>query len=140
MADPAVASKAVEARFAQYPEDIRERLLELRRLIFEVASEAEGVGVLEETLKWNEPAYLTPETKAGTTIRISAHKGSNSEYALYVHCQTDLVDRYWQLYSDQLRFEGSRAVIFSRDEKLPFDAVRRCIAMALTYHLAPAQT
>lgn len=137
MAAPTFQNETVASRYAEYPGTMRECLLALRSLILDVAAETEGVGQLEETLKWNEPAYLTPKTKSGTTIRINAHKGSDSEYALYVHCQTDLVDRYRQLYADELRFEGNRAVIFSRDEELPLDAVKHCIAMALTYHLRP---
>lgn len=131
---PGFQSKTVEACFATFDAGLRSQLLALRALIFEAAAETDDVGPIEETLKWNEPAYLNP---AGTTIRINAHKGSDEEYAFYVHCQTDLVDRYRQLYGDTLRFEGSRAVIFKRDEELPADAVKHCIAMALTYRLRP---
>lgn len=130
MAEPAFASNAVRERFADYPDGIRERLLELRDLIFETAAETEGVGPIEETLKWNEPAYLNP---AGTTIRLNAHKSSDSEIGLYVHCQTDLAERYRQLYGEQLRIEGDRAILLAVDRPLPHDALKHCIAMALTY-------
>ncbi|MEM8694908.1 MAG: DUF1801 domain-containing protein [Pseudomonadota bacterium] len=132
MGAPAFQSKAVAARFAEYDDAIRTRLLELRALIFAIAAENDEIGPIEETLKWNEPAYLNP---AGTTIRLNAHKQADDEYAFYVHCQTDLVDRYLQLYGGQLRCEGSRAVIFKRDDGLPTEAVKHCIAMALTYRL-----
>lgn len=109
--------------------------MQLRSLILEVASENPAIGALEETLKWSEPAFLTSHTKSGTTIRINRHKKSDDEYAFYVHCQTDLIDRYKQLYGDSLTFEGSRAVVFDAKRALPVDAVKHCIAMALTYHL-----
>ncbi len=56
--------------FKNYPNEAREKLLELRKLIFNTANSIEGVGTLEETLKWGQPSYLTSETKSGSTIRI----------------------------------------------------------------------
>lgn len=131
MVEPAFQSEAVAKRFAAYSDTIRDRLLALRSLILETAADTDGVGPIEETLKWNEPAYIA---KTGTTIRISTHKKSNANYALYVHCQTDLLDRYRALYSDQLHFDGNRAILFTDDEALPTEALRHCITMALLYH------
>ena len=45
--------------FAAYPPNIRRKLMALRALIFDVASATEGVGRLEEAIKWGEPAYVT---------------------------------------------------------------------------------
>ncbi|QLC26905.1 DUF1801 domain-containing protein [Parasphingopyxis algicola] len=124
----------MRAKFVAYPDAMREKLLELRDLIYEVAADNDDIGPLEETLKWNEPAYLTTRSKSGTTIRINAHKGSASEFGLYVSCQTDLLDRYRALYSDDLRFEGNRAILFEAVDPLPIEPLRHCIAMALLYH------
>jgi len=33
-------------------------------LIFQTGKGHQGVGALQETLKWGQPSYLTPETKA----------------------------------------------------------------------------
>ncbi|MEO9634252.1 MAG: hypothetical protein ABJF89_03655 [Parasphingorhabdus sp.] len=121
--------------WAGLPESLTAKLIELRSLVLEVANENPAIGPLEETLKWSEPAFLTSHTKSGTTIRINRHKKSDDEYAFYVHCQTDLIDRYKQLYSNSLAFEGSRAVVFDAKCALPIDIVKHCIAMALTYHL-----
>jgi hypothetical protein len=60
---------AVDAVFSSYPKPIKTRLLALRRLILDTARNTKGVGALEETLKWGQPSYLTPETKSGSTIR-----------------------------------------------------------------------
>ncbi|MEO9467888.1 DUF1801 domain-containing protein [Parasphingorhabdus sp.] len=121
--------------FEDLPAEMASRLRDLRTLILETASENPAIGPLEETLKWGEPAFLTSATKSGTTIRINRHKKSDDRYAFYVHCQTDLVERYRQLYADTLDFEGNRAVVFNLNDDIPADAVKHCIAMALTYHL-----
>ncbi len=121
--------------FDRLPKAMVARLVALRALILETAAENPAIGPLEETLKWGEPAYLTSATKSGTTVRINRHKKSDSEYAVYVHCQTDLVERYKQLYGDILKFEGARAVVFDVDQDIPREAVKHCLAMALTYHL-----
>ena len=49
--------------FDSYPESIRLKLMFLRQLIFEVAAENKTIGKIEETLKWNEPSYLTTQSK-----------------------------------------------------------------------------
>ncbi len=121
--------------FDGLPKALAKQLVTLRTLILETAAENSVIGPLEETLKWGEPAYLTSATKSGTTIRINRHKKSDNEYAIYVHCQTDLVERYKQLYGDILKFEGSRAIVFDVDQDIPTEAVKHCVAMALTYHL-----
>lgn len=119
----------------ELPSEISQKLQELRSIILDIAAENPDIGPLEETLKWGEPAFLPSSTNSGTTIRINRHKKSEREYAMYVHCQTDLVERYKQLYGDVLKFEGSRAVVFDVGQPLPIDAVKHCINMALTYHL-----
>ncbi len=123
--------------FDDLPKAMADRLLALRTLILETAAENPAIGPLEETLKWGEPAYLTSASKSGTTVRINRHKRQDNLYAFYVHCQTDLVERYKQLYSDILEFDGARAVIFDVDQEIPVDAVKHCLAMALTYHMKP---
>jgi hypothetical protein len=121
--------------FDRLPDDLAGALRDLRTLILETAAENPAVGPLEESLRWGEPAFLPSASKSGTTIRINAHKKSPTQYAFYVHCSTDLVERYRALYGDVLTFEGSRAVLFDVADALPVDAVKHCIAMALTYHL-----
>lgn len=125
--DPQVAMT-----FARYGEMVRDRLLYLRRLIYDVAHSTPGVGAVTETLKWGQPAYLTEESKSGTTIRISPTR-SGDHYALYVHCQTNLIATFRTLYPE-LTYEGNRAVVFNVEDALPTAALRSCIALALTYH------
>lgn len=130
---PAIADPSVAAAFESYPETIRARLLALRQLIFDAAVATEGVGPLQETLKWGQPAYLTPETRSGSTIRID-RVGASDQIALYCHCQTNLVSTFKDLYPS-LRYQDNRALVFDQDFLAVEAPLRHCIALALTYHL-----
>lgn len=119
---------AVEAVFAGYPARLRQALLDLRTLIFDTAA-----GPLGESLKWGQPAYRPVATKAGTTVRIDALKGSADGYAVYVPCQTDLIGRFRDLHGEALRFEGNRAILLSLAETPPREVLAYCIGQALAY-------
>jgi hypothetical protein len=129
------SDSAVEAVFSAYPTALRAKLLALRRLILETASATEGVGEVQETLKWGQPSYLTNATKSGSTIRIDRVKAGGSQYAMYVHCQTDLVATFRELYPTEMTYGGNRSIIFDADDDIPEPALRHCVALALTYHL-----
>jgi hypothetical protein len=126
---------AVEAVFNACPKLLRPKLLALRRLIFTTAKATQGVGALQETLKWGQPSYLTPESKSGSTIRIDRVKSAAGQYAIYFHCQTDLVATFRELYPTEFSYGGNRCILLDAAEKLPEAALRHCIALALTYHL-----
>jgi Domain of unknown function (DU1801) len=130
-----VSDPAVDAVFSAYPKPVKAKLLALRRLIFDTAKTTEGVGALQETLKWGQPSYLTPETKSGSTIRIDRLKSSANQYAVYFHCQTDLVETFRELYPTELSYEGNRSIILNAEDAIPEPALRHCVALALTYHL-----
>lgn len=124
---------AVSAAFAAFADEARPGLMEMRDLIFEVAAKTDGVGVLEETLKWGQPAYLTPETKSGSTIRLGAPKDGGA--ALYAHCQTTIISDFRGLFPDEFTYEGNRAVRFADGDDLKPDALSLLIKSALTYHV-----
>jgi hypothetical protein len=123
-----------DAVFGSYPAPVKTRLLALRRLIFDTAKATKGVGKLEETLKWGQPSYLTPETGSGSTIRIDQVKPAADQVAIYFHCQTNLVETFRELHPE-LRTSGNRAILLDVTGKLPEAALRHCVALALTYHL-----
>lgn len=129
----AEAPPEVAAVFAGYPQAVAGRLLELRALILTTAAEIDGVGQLTETLKWGEPAYLTQASKSGSTIRIGWKASDAENVALYLNCQTTLVDTCRTRFPE-LTYQGNRAISFSASQPLPRDSVRECIALALTYH------
>ena len=129
---------AVSEVFENYPDTVSKNLLFLRQLIFETASEID-VNDLEETLKWGEPSYLT---KNGSTVRISWRKSFPNEYGIFFNCKTTLVDTFKEIYRDQFKFEGHRAILFklsdsddtNNSDKIPVEELKHCIALSLTYH------
>lgn len=123
----------IAAVFESYPAPLRKALLALRALILDTAAALDGVGPVEEALRWGQPSYLTAKTKSGTTIRIDRVKADSHRYALYVHCQTDLIAQFKERYPSELTYDGKRAVIFDLETPPPEDIVRHCIALALTY-------
>lgn len=123
----------IDAVFAAYPPKLRDRLRHLRRLIIDVAASTPGVGALEEALKWGQPSFLTPVTKSGTTVRIDRLSKTDDRPALFVSCQTDLIDSFKTIYPETFSYLGKRAIILDADHPWPEDALRHCIALALTY-------
>jgi uncharacterized protein DUF1801 len=128
------AAAAISAVFDSYPKPVGARLRALRKLILDTARKTEGVGPLEEALKWGQVSYLTSESKSGSTIRIDQVKDAAGQTAIYFHCQTNLVETFREFYP-QLRFSGNRAILLDASERLPEPELRHCVALALTYHL-----
>lgn len=93
--------------FASCPEVARDKLLALRQRILDVARNTIRIG-------WSEK---TPE-----------------HYALYVHCQTKVIDQCRGLFPTQLTYQGNRAIIFDLEQTLPEEELDVCIRLALTYH------
>lgn len=130
-----ITNPQVAAVFNNYPEKMREKLMFLRHLIFETAAAAEGVGELEETLKWGEPSYLTPTTKSGSTVRVDWKQSNEGQYAMYFKCTTNLVETFREKYPTEFKYGGNRSIIFNEADEVPVEKLKDCIAMALTYHL-----
>ncbi len=124
---------AVEDKFNTYPLKIRNKLLLLRELVFQIADENDEVGEVQETLKWENPSYQTFSPKSGTTIRVSSPGSNNDKCAISVHCQTTLVAEFKELYPE-LIYDGNRSIIFDANTDLPHEQVRHFIFSALTYH------
>ena len=126
-----ILNPQVEAAFESYPGSIKSKLLSLRQLIFDVATEHSDIDKIEETLKWGEPSYLS---RHGSTIRLGWKKSQPNQYAIYFHCKTTLVDTFKELYRDQFNFEGNRAIVFALDEEIHIDELKHCISLSLLYH------
>jgi len=69
-----------------------------------------------------QPSYLTAESKSGSTIRIDQVKAEAGQYAVYFHCQTDLVETFRELYPE-LSYSGNRAICSTPATSCPR---RRC--------------
>ena len=128
--------KLVEAKFDQYPQKIKEKLLFLRELIFNTSSEFKEIGTLQETLKWNEPAYLPLKANIGSTVRIDWKSSTPHSYYMYFNCKTSLINDFKELYTDLFMYEGNRSIRFHINDPIPIDELSDCIARSLTYHLS----
>lgn len=124
-------SPKVKERFESYPGFVQKQMYALRNLVIQTASEVEDLEKLEETLKWGEPSY---STKNGSTIRMDWKESKPDEYAMYFHCQTKLVDTFKELYREQFKFEGNRAIVFGCNEIIAENELKHCISIALNYH------
>lgn len=118
---------ATEAFLAAAPEAARAGLVALRELVLRVAEEA-GIALREDS-RWGQPAFLAPK---GTAIRIGVPKGAG--FALFVHCQTRLIEDFRAGPGAGMRFEGTRAVLFDRVEEIDAAALAILIGDALAYH------
>lgn len=126
----------IQAATSDYPELAKTAFANIRAMIFEEADRL-GAGPLEETLKWGEPAYLTPVTKSGSTIRMAWKPSDPDNCNIYLNCNTDLVDRLKADFPDVFKTTGNRCIHIPLG-KIPNEIpLRAVLSMALTYHKTP---
>ncbi len=130
---PPFASPAVAVAYQALPATARDAAMTLRDLIFQVAADTPEAGEIEETLRWGQPSYITPKTKAGSTLRIGATKAG--EAAIFAHCGTQIISTYAATFPQMDRIEGNRAVIFGSADDIAPGRLRLLIRHGLTYHL-----
>lgn len=121
----------VRAVFDAAPPPARAGMLALRQLILDTAAGLPQVGPVDEALRWNEPAYLTPVTRSGSTIRLGSPKAGG--FALYCNCQTTLIRDFREVMGDAFRYEGNRAVLFQSPDEIGAENLSLLIARALTW-------
>ena len=119
-----------------YQPAVREGVLRLRELIFQVAEGVPQAQPLAETLRWGQPAYLTP-AHVGSTLRLGPHK--DATFALFAHCQSTIIASYAQAFAGWDRIDGNRAVLFDDVAQIEPERLSHLIHHALTYHLKPAR-
>jgi hypothetical protein len=124
----------VAAVFDSYPQHIKSKLLILRQIIFDTAASIEGIGEIEETLKWGEPSYLTTESKIGSTIRIAWKESQNEQYSIFFKCTANLVPAFKEKFPQKFKYGGDRSIDFNLNDDIPIKELKQCIALALTYH------
>jgi hypothetical protein len=124
----------VAAIFNSYPQHIKSKLLFLRQLILDVARSIEGIGEIEETLKWGEPSYLTTKSKSGSTIRIAWKESQKEQYSIFFKCTANLVPAFKEKFPKNFIFGGNRSIDFNLNDHVPVKELKQCIALALTYH------
>jgi hypothetical protein len=121
----------IEAVLAACSDTQRNGLAALRAMIFRRAAELPRIGRLQEALRWGQPAYLTPDTGAGCSLRIGPAPGG--DFALFVHCKTGLIDSFLTGPGAGQRVQGTRAVLFQKADEIPA-TLSLLIGQALTYH------
>ncbi|MBM1106327.1 DUF1801 domain-containing protein [Aurantibacter crassamenti] len=126
-----ISDPKVKSVFDKYPATVLPQMNRLRALILESASEIESLQTIEETLKWGEPSYLT---KHGSTLRMDWKAKSPDQYAMYFKCTSKLVTTFKTIFKDKFIYEGTRAIVFKLNDKVPEKEMKQCIKMALTYH------
>jgi len=126
----AFSDPEIKLIFDAYSDAVREKLLDIRELIFQISEQNDEIGLIDETLKWGQPSYLTYQPKSGTTLRLS---GSEHHYILSVHCQTTLISDFRAIYPD-VEYDGNRSMLFDVESKMPKGLLKHFIVCALSYH------
>lgn len=122
-------STIAEQVISTYPPAAQAKIRALRSLVMQVACE-QNFGVVIEAIKWGELSF---SVKSGSPFRMAWKAKTPTNYHLYFHCQTKLVDTFRVLFSDELQFEGNRAIALKLEEDMPAALLYRCIAIAMDY-------
>ncbi|BFM48976.1 DUF1801 domain-containing protein [Marinomonas sp. THO17] len=121
---------AIKIKFDSYPPKARQKLNEIRAMIFQVAEE-EGLGEIVESLKWGEPSYAS---KSGSPIRMDWKSKYPNQVSLFVNCHTQLIATYKEVYGANFHFVGNRELVLPLEQAIPSAELKACILMALKYH------
>ncbi|MDQ2179200.1 DUF1801 domain-containing protein [Marinifilum sp. D714] len=124
-------SPDVDTVFTNYPEFVRDKMQALRELVIETAKATAGISILEETLKWGEPSFVTKE---GSTLRIDWKERAPNQYEMYFQCTSRLVDTFRLVFDHTFQYEGKRAIVFQLNQQIPVDELKDCIRASLLYH------
>ena len=120
------------AVFESWPEPARSGLIRLRDLILAEAARLPEIGPVTEALRWGQPAFLTLDTGSACSLRLGLAKGR--DFALFVHCRTDLIATFRAGPGAEARTEGTRAILFRDPAEIDDDALAFLIRRALTWH------
>lgn len=121
----------VKEIFANYPDVVRDKMQFLKELVIETAEETAGINEIEITLKWGEPSFVT---KHGSTLRMDWKQKAPDQYAMYFQCTSRLVDTFRLVFGHKFQYEGTRAIVFQLNQKIPLTELKECIKASLTYH------
>ena len=58
------------------------------RTLFHLIAEENGLGDLDEALKWGQPAWRPKRPRTGSTLRMGWSEVTPDQLALYVDCKT----------------------------------------------------
>jgi hypothetical protein len=118
---------------AGFPDSTYEAARALVDLINETAAGLPEVGAIEDSLKWGEPSFTPRRKNVGSSVRIAAR--NDGKIAMNFICHTGLVERFREIYTGRLEFEGNRTIVVDPARPVQRTELGHCLAMALTYHL-----
>ncbi|MCJ8314791.1 MAG: DUF1801 domain-containing protein [Saccharospirillaceae bacterium] len=123
---------AVQDKWDSYPRPIQLIMDTIRQQVFKAANDL-NIQSIKETLKWGEPSYLC---KTGSTIRIDFKTKTPNKCYVFFNCKSKLVETIKEVYSktDNLEFDGNRALIMDINQPIDLDVLRHCFVLALNYH------
>lgn len=61
-------------------------------------------------------------------------KKTLDQYAMYLQCTSKLVDTFRLVFGPTFTYEGSRAIVFPLNQKIPEAELKECIKACLRYH------
>jgi len=120
----------VAKKYASYPQAARDKLLQLREMIFAIAKEQQ-LGAITESLKWGEPSY---QCKYGSPIRMDWKPKYPQQISLFFHCNTRLIETFIEVYAYTFQYLGNRELVIPLDQPLTQAELTHCLTMALRYH------
>ena len=127
--------KAVLNVVLGWPNPAQQHFNALRAIVHDAAKTAD-ISALNETLKWNEPAWLPHKSGVGSTLRTSWSPKRPNALGLFVNCNSTLPETMRSLYPTTFEFDGKRTIYLSLAAPLPTDALHHCALLTLTYHRA----
>ena len=114
---------------AAAPKLARAQLMELRNLVLGATDLS-----LEETTRWGQHSFIPPR-KFGTAGRLHWTPAAPDRAEMLVHCGTDVVARWRDLYGSRFAFDGKRAVHIPLVAPFASDAIAHMAAVALCYRI-----
>lgn len=119
----------------RWPDTAQAHFVQLRSIVHDAAQTAD-VGDLNETLKWNEPAWLPLKRGIGSTLRSSWSPKRPDALGIFLNCNSTLPETMRSLYPSTFEFDGKRSIYLPLNTPLPTEALHHCAHLTLTYHRA----
>ncbi|QFT59564.1 hypothetical protein FIU94_12085 [Sulfitobacter sp. THAF37] len=106
------------------------------RAVFHATAEQTGIGPLEESLKWGQPAWRPRAPRTGSTLRMGWTPDDPDRISLFVDCKTDLAARMAEIYPDIGANDNRRQIRLDLTRPLPDQAIAHLSQMTFCYHLS----
>lgn len=125
---------SIEQKLRTYPHIVSQKLRAVQALVCAISTEAQGVGTIEESLKWGQISFATARPKSGTPIRIDGDAEA-STYSIYVPCSTSLIEDFRSVHPDMFDYHGRREIRLDLNKPLPDPELTLFLTAALRYYL-----